>query len=285
MPYKNHDPIILNNVSFRYNEKHILDDINISFERNKFHSILGPNGSGKTTLLKNILKTLPAKDKTIYIDNFDINTYKNKDLAKKMSSVPQNTNLEFDFTSFDVVLMGRSPHLKRFERESKKDYEIVKEAMNITNTWYLKDKYINQLSGGERQKVIVARALAQKSAIILLDEPISNLDIQNQIDIMDTLKFLNREVTIISVLHDLNLASQYSDSILLLKNGKIYSKGSPENVLTKDNLKYVYDINTYIIKNPITGKPHIIPISKSFLDNNALNTDNFNDDNFFYKKP
>lgn len=265
---KDSNPIILNNLNFSYNEKHILKNINISFERNKFYSILGPNGSGKTTLLKNILKALPTTDKTIYIDAFDINNYKNKDLAKKMSSVPQNTNLEFDFTSFDVVLMGRSPHLKRFERESNKDYEIVREAMEITNTWHLKDKYINQLSGGERQKVIIARALAQESSIILLDEPISNLDIQNQIEIMDTLKFLNRDVTIISVLHDLNLAAQYSDYILLLKNGEIFSKGTPEKVLNVNNLKYVYDVNTYIIKNPVTGKPHIIPISKNFLYNN-----------------
>ena len=265
---KDSNPIILNNLNFSYNEKHILKNINISFERNKFYSILGPNGSGKTTLLKNILKALPTTDKTIYIDAFDINNYKNKDLAKKMSSVPQNTNLEFDFTSFDVVLMGRSPHLKRFERESNKDYEIVREAMEITNTWHLKDKYINQLSGGERQKVIIARALAQESSIILLDEPISNLDIQNQIEIMDTLKFLNRDVTIISVLHDLNLAAQYSDYILLLKNGEIFFKGTHEKVLSVNNLKYVYDVNTYIIKNPVTGKPHIIPISKNFLYNN-----------------
>ncbi|MCG4580728.1 ABC transporter ATP-binding protein [Clostridium cochlearium] len=265
---KDTDPIVLNNLNFAYNEKHILKNINISFKKNKFYSILGPNGSGKTTLLKNILKALPTTDKTIYIDAFDINNYKNKDLAKKMSSVPQNTNLEFDFTSFDVVLMGRSPHLKRFERETNKDYEIVREAMEITNTWHLKDKYINQLSGGERQKVIIARALAQESSIILLDEPISNLDIQNQIEIMDTLKFLNRDVTIISVLHDLNLAAQYSDYILLLKNGEIFSKGTPEKVLSVNNLKYVYDVNTYIIKNPVTGKPHIIPISKNFLYNN-----------------
>lgn len=265
---KDSNPIILNNLNFSYNEKHILKNINISFERNKFYSILGPNGSGKTTLLKNILKALPTTDKTIYIDAFDINNYKNKDLAKKMSSVPQNTNLEFDFTSFDVVLMGRSPHLKRFERETNKDYEIVREAMEITNTWHLKDKYINQLSGGERQKIIIARALAQESSIILLDEPISNLDIQNQIEIMDTLKFLNRDVTIISVLHDLNLAAQYSDYILLLKNGEIFFKGTPEKVLNVNNLKYVYDVNTYIIKNPVTGKPHIIPISKNFLYNN-----------------
>lgn len=281
MTSKDNNSIVLNNLNFRYNEKDVIKNINISFERNKFYSILGPNGSGKTTLLKSILKALPTKDKTIYIDDFDINTYKNKDLAKKMSSVPQNTNLEFDFTSFDVVLMGRSPHLKRFERESSKDYKIVKEAMNITNTWHLKDKYINQLSGGERQKVIVARALAQESNIILLDEPISNLDIQNQIDIMDTLKFLNREVTIISVLHDLNLASQYSDFIFLLKDGEIFCKGIPEKVFTIDNLKYVYNINTYIIKNPLTGKPHVIPISENFLDNSNLNTNNFNDDNSF----
>ncbi|MEW9095211.1 MAG: ABC transporter ATP-binding protein [Clostridiaceae bacterium] len=260
----------INNLNYSYDDKQILNDINIEFEKNKFYSIIGPNGSGKTTLLKNIGRALPVNQSCIYIDGKEINDYKTKDLAKKLSSVPQNTNIDFDFSVLDIVLMGRAPYLKRFENEGEKDLSIVKEAMEMTNTWHLKDKFINQLSGGERQRVIIARALSQKSDIILLDEPISNLDIQHQIDILDTVKYLNREVTIIAVLHDLNLAAQYSDYLVLLKEGNISSHGTPEEVLTENNIQNAYNIETCIIKNPITGKPHIIPISKNYMREELL---------------
>lgn len=259
------NPIIIKNLNYNYGETHILDNININFERNKFYSIIGPNGSGKTTLLKNILRTLPVESKSIYIDDQDLTSFKNKDLAKKISSVPQNTNIDFQFSVFDIVLMGRTPYLKRFETEGNKDLLIVQEAMEMTNTWHLKDKNINELSGGERQRVIIARALAQQCEIILLDEPISNLDIQHQIEILDTIKYLNRNVTIVAVLHDLNLAAQYSDSLILLNNGKIVSYGTVEEVLTEKNIRSAYNMDTYIIKNPVTGKPHIIPISRNYI--------------------
>jgi iron complex transport system ATP-binding protein len=194
-----------------------------------------------------------------------VNSFKSKDFAKKLSSVPQNTNIDFDFSVMDIVLMGRTPYLKRFESEKENDIKIVKEAMEMTNTWDLKDKSINELSGGERQRVIIARALSQESEIMLLDEPISNLDIQHQIEILDTIKYLNRNVTIIAVLHDLNLAAQYSDSLILLKDGKVLSHGAVEEVLTEKNIRDAYNIDAYIMKNPVTGKPHIIPISKNFV--------------------
>ncbi|PRR78254.1 putative siderophore transport system ATP-binding protein YusV [Clostridium liquoris] len=257
--------INIENLNCSYGDKVILNNININFEKNKFHSIIGPNGSGKTTLLKNILRVLPVENKCIYIDSKDVNSFKSKDFAKKLSSVPQNTNIDFDFSVMDIVLMGRTPYLKRFESEKENDIKIVKEAMEMTNTWDLKDKSINELSGGERQRVIIARALSQESEIMLLDEPISNLDIQHQIEILDTIKYLNRNVTIIAVLHDLNLAAQYSDSLILLKDGKVLSHGAVEEVLTEKNIRDAYNIDAYIMKNPVTGKPHIIPISKNFV--------------------
>lgn len=257
--------INIENLNCSYGDRSILNNININFEKNKFHSIIGPNGSGKTTLLKNILRVLPVENKCIYIDSKDVNSFKSKDFAKKLSSVPQNTNIDFDFSVMDIVLMGRTPYLKRFESEKENDIKIVKEAMEMTNTWDLKDKSINELSGGERQRVIIARALSQESEIMLLDEPISNLDIQHQIEILDTIKYLNRNVTIIAVLHDLNLAAQYSDSLILLKDGKVLSHGAVEEVLTEKNIRDAYNIDAYIMKNPVTGKPHIIPISRNFV--------------------
>lgn len=262
--------INVEDLNYSYDDKKILNDINIKLEKNKFYSIIGPNGSGKTTLLKNIGKVLPIEKNCIYIDGKEIHSYKIKDLAKKMASVPQNTNIDFDFSVLDVVLMGRSPYLKRFENESDKDFKIAKDVMEMTNTWHLKDKTINALSGGERQRVIIARALAQQSEIILLDEPISNLDMQHQIEILDTVKYLNKEVTIVAVLHDLNLAAQYSDYLIMLKDGEIVSYGKPEEVLTEAHIKNTYNMDTYIFKNPVTGKPHIIPISKNYIREELL---------------
>lgn len=259
--------ITVKNLNFKYGEKSILENINFNIQKNKFYSILGPNGSGKTTLLKNINKSLEQIKNTIFIENEDLYFIKNKDLAKKISWVPQNTSIDFDFSVMDIVLMGRNPYISRFSSESHEDLTIVEESMKITNTWNLKDKNIRELSGGERQRVIIARALAQKTDILLLDEPTSNLDIHHQIELLDTIKFVNSNMTIVAVLHDLNLASQYSDYLILLKDGKIISIGTPEQVLTKHNIQLAYDIDVNIIKDPITLRPHIIPISKKLIEN------------------
>ncbi|NMM65155.1 ABC transporter ATP-binding protein [Clostridium sp. P21] len=253
----------VNNLSCGFENSEVLHNININFEKNKFYSILGPNGSGKTTLLKNLAKTLDPAKKTILIENKDITEFNNKVLAKKLAVVPQNTILDFDFSALDIVLMGRSPYISRFGQESKEDYNIAENAMKITNTWYLRDKCINQLSGGEQQRIVIARALAQDTDIILLDEPISHLDIHHQIELLDTIKTLSKNVTVITVLHDLNLAAQYSDYLILVNKGSIASQGTPEEVLTKDNVKKVYNINMCMIQNPITGKPYIIPIGNA----------------------
>ncbi|KXZ40675.1 iron complex transport system ATP-binding protein [Alkalithermobacter thermoalcaliphilus JW-YL-7 = DSM 7308] len=257
----------IDNLSYSFEDTKVLDNINLNIEKGKFYSIIGPNGSGKTTLFKNISKALQVPRNTIFIENKDITRIASKDMAKKVSCVPQDTNIEFDFSVIDIVLMGRTPYLRMFQDETDEDIQIAKMAMEMTNTWHLKDKKINQISGGERQRVIIARAIAQSTQIILLDEPISNLDIHNQIEILDTIKKLNKEknLTVISILHDLNLALAYSDEIFLLNKGKIVSKGDPHKVLTEENIKNVYNMKVNIIKNPLTGNPYIIPVFNQFI--------------------
>ncbi|NLJ88950.1 MAG: heme ABC transporter ATP-binding protein [Epulopiscium sp.] len=263
--------IKIKNLHWKYGEKKILEDINLEIERGKFYSIIGPNGSGKTTLLRNIARILEPQKNTILIDNKDIMDFQNKELAKKIASVPQNTEISFDFSCHDIVMMGRTPYLKRFETEKAEDKIIVREAMETTNTWELRNKSINELSGGERQRVIISRALAQEPDIILLDEPISHLDIHHQVRIMDNIKALNqkKKFSVIAVFHDLNLAAQYSDTLILLNHGKIISLGKPEEVITKKNIKEVYHMDVYMMKNPTNGKPHMIvlpTVNKSFSD-------------------
>lgn len=257
--------LIVKDLNYGYGSKNILHNINLEFTKGKFYTILGPNGSGKTTLLKNISRAVPVDNKKVYIDDNDINSLPSKELAQNLASVPQNTNIDFDFTSLDIVMMGRAPYLKRFQNEQERDFKIVEDSMKMTNTWDLKDKNINELSGGERQRVIIARALAQDTDILLLDEPISNLDIQHQIEILDTVKFLSKDITVIAILHDLNLAAEYSDSLILLKNGHIEAYGSVEDVFTERNLQEVYNMDMCLIKNPITGKPHVLPVSKNLV--------------------
>jgi len=255
-------PINIQDLEWSFGTNKVLKNIDLTVEKGKFYTIIGPNGCGKSTLLKNISRSLEPKKNSIYIDNFDITELKNKEVAKKISSVPQNTNIDFEFSVMDIVMMGRTPYLNRFQSESKKDIEIVNNAMKATNIWNLKDKNIKEISGGERQRVIIARALAQNTNIMLLDEPVSQLDIQHQVELMETISGLIKKsnITVISVLHDLNLAAGYSDYIFLIKEGKIVAEGTAEEVITKENIGLVYNIDVHVMKSPVTGRPHIIPI-------------------------
>lgn len=257
-------PISINNLSWRFGEVDILKDITVKMEKSKFTCIIGPNGSGKSTFLKSLLKILEPEKNKIFILDKDISRYRYKDLAKRIASVPQNTVVDFNFSVMDIVLMGRSPHLNRFQVEGEIDFQIAQKSMEMTDTWHLKDRDINTLSGGERQRVIIARALSQQSEILVLDEPISNLDIQHQINLLNILKELSikEDITVVAVLHDLNFAIEYSDYLILMDEGRIVDQGSPEEVITHDNVKDVYDIDIHIMKNPVTKRPHIIPITK-----------------------
>ncbi|MGM9975130.1 MAG: ABC transporter ATP-binding protein [Clostridiaceae bacterium] len=245
-------------LSFSYGKDEILKDINLSFERGKFYSIIGPNGSGKTTLLKNIGKTFNVPKNNIFLLNEDIYSLNNKEVAKTLAVVPQNIAIEYNFTTYEVVLMARTPFKKRFQDYDGEDFNRVERAMRLTDTWSLKDKSITSLSGGEQQRVIAARALCQDTPIVLLDEPTSHLDIQHQINFLNIFKELKTKLTVIAVMHDLNLASLYSDEIILLNKGSVLATGSPSKVITRENIKNVYGIEVDIIRNTSNGSPYIL---------------------------
>lgn len=249
------------NLYFNYGNSQILKDINLNISEGSFLSILGPNGSGKTTLLKNICNLLKPRQGEILVKDIGLNSISYKELAKIMAVVHQGDNVNFDFTVHDIVLMGRYPYQKRFQSESQYSLDIVKRVMEDTETWELKEKSINEISGGERQRVMIARALSQEPEILLLDEPISHLDINHQINILNLCRRLNKKkgITIIMTLHDINLAGRYSDYILLLEHGKIRDLDIPRRVLTAENIKDVYGIDVELLNNQQRKVPYIIP--------------------------
>jgi iron complex transport system ATP-binding protein len=246
-------------IKFSYAAEEILKGIDLEIESGSFIGIIGPNASGKSTLLKNISSSLKSDSGTVYLDHKLLNDYSSLELAKKMAVVPQNTEVNFNFCVYDIIMMGRHPYQKRWSGISEKDKKIIKEVMELTDTLKLRRKSINELSGGERQRVIIARALAQKPDVLLLDEPTSSLDINYQGEIYDLLNYLNQELklTIITVSHDLNLTAQYCEELILLKEGKIFAAGAAEEVLTEDNIREVYRAEVLIKTNPLSDKPFI----------------------------
>lgn len=242
--------------------EYILNNISSDFHEGGFYGILGPNGSGKTSFIRHILRLLEIKEGKICLDDKNINNYSRKQLAGNISFVPQDVNMDVNFTVYDIVAMGRTPYQKRFQDLSKRDKEIIEYAMEMTNCTYLRDKPFSYLSGGESQRVLVARAIAQDTKYLVLDEPISHLDIRYQVELMETLKKLNKEEnkTIIAILHDLNLSAAYCDDIVLMKDGKVFAKGKKEQVLTRENLKATYEIDFEIHKLKNKEGMFFIPI-------------------------
>lgn len=245
-----------------YDGMKILRQIDLSLNKGDFVGLIGPNGSGKTTLLKVIGRVLKPDEGAIILSERDIYRLSQKKIAQQMATVPQETLLAFDFTVRDVVLMGRTPHLKRFMGESSYDLEVVKQAMRYAQVTHLSERLITELSGGEKQKVIIAQALAQEPKLLLLDEPTTHLDIHHQLEILDLIKGLSRQgLAVISVFHDLNLAAQYCDLLVLLSQGRIQVIGTPEEVLTSDNIRQSFGVEVVIGRNEKTGKLSITAYS------------------------
>lgn len=255
----------INNLSGGYHKETVIKDISLEIKKGDFIGIIGPNGSGKTTFLRLISKVLAPQKGNITFEGKDIAGMDLKEFAQEVSFVAQDTIINFPFSVLEIVLMGRIPHLKRLQLETKEDYLIAEEAMIMTDTLYLKEKKIDELSSGERQRVIIAKALAQEPVLLFLDEPTSHLDIGHQIQILDLLKRLNRQnnLTIVMVLHDLNLASEYCNRILLLNEGRVFKEGSPLEVLTYQNIEAVYKTVVVVNNNPISGKPYVILVSEA----------------------
>lgn len=240
--------IYVDNIDVSIGKKQILHDITFNVEEGTLLGLIGPNGSGKSTLLKTIASILPVESGEIIINGKNQAEYIAKTLATQISYVPQETVVNFDFTAWDIVSMGRHVHRSMFDGNNEEDLLFVKEAMEITETLPLAEKSVLELSSGQRQLIMIAKAFAQQTPIILLDEPISALDIYYQLHILNLLKTLceNEKKTMIVVLHDLNLAARFCHRLLLLQKGRIVKLGTPKEILTNALLKQVYHIDAFI---------------------------------------
>ncbi len=258
------DILRIKDLSCGYEAKEVIKKVSFSIKEGDFLGIIGPNGAGKTTLFRTITGTLkPWEGKILYRDK-NISEISPRNFAREVAVIPQILEVPFAFSVEEFVSMGRFPHLGRFESLRPKDHKILKEALNFTDIFSFRERKISELSGGERQRVILAQGFAQEPRLLLLDEPTSHLDIAHQVQVLDLIKRLNKEknLTVIVVLHDLNLASSYCDRLILLKEGEISKEGSPQDVLTYQNIEEVYKTVVIVKENPISFKPYCLLVSE-----------------------
>jgi iron complex transport system ATP-binding protein len=259
--------IDIEGLSFVFGTTRVLKDISLSIEEGEFLALMGPNGSGKTTLLRCMMNYLTPKQGGVLVDAKPVHTMTDKEIAQLFAVVPQTSPTDFSFTAYEMVMMGRIPHARnRLSNEKESDVKAVREAMKRTGTWEFADREFAGLSGGERQRVIIARALAQDPEILLLDEPTVYLDITGQLEIMDLLRELNGSgLTIIAVMHDINLASRYCGKIALLHEGRLESHGTPQEVFTPENVMRIYSVEVIVRRDPLTHSVSVIPRATSMV--------------------
>lgn len=230
----------------------IVNDISIKVKNKQFVGLIGPNGCGKSTLLKSIYKVIKPKKGSIYLGDLDVLKSEPMSVSRIMGVVGQFNDLSFDFTVEEMVLMGRTPHKKFMERDTKEDHEIVREALNKVSLTGYEDRSYLTLSGGEKQRVILARAIAQQPSFLVMDEPTNHLDIKYQLQILSIVKQMN--VGTLAALHDLELAAEYCDYLYVMKRGKLMAQGTPKELLTSELIREVYDVSCEIYTNPVTGE-------------------------------
>ena len=253
--------INIEKLNYSYGRKEVLKELSLDIDENKLTGIIGPNGCGKSTLAKNIIKYINGKFESFKIMDTNIRELTHKKIAQLISYIPQKSIIIPNISVFDYVLLGRFPLLKNsWDNYTKKDYEIVENNINLLNIKELRDRNIETLSGGELQKALLARALAQEAKILLLDEPTSALDLNNAVEFMKILKNISmkKEISVIIIIHDLNLASLFCDSLIILKDGRFIEKGSPKEVINEENIKSVYNLDCKVCYNE-NDKPYIIP--------------------------
>lgn len=265
------------NLSFSIDNKEILRDVNLKVLKGAFIGIIGPNGSGKSTLLKNIYRLYKPTKGRILLDNMDLSKMKDKECAKKIAVLAQESSTNFDFTVEQIVKMGRYPYKSLFEDYSKEDLKMVEEMLEKVGLKGVSKRSFHELSGGEKQRVLIARALVQDTDLLILDEPTNHLDIGYQIQLMDLVKSL--KVTTVAAIHDMNLASMYCDYIAVMKEGRIISFGKVEEVINSKMLKDVFGVNAYVGINPI-NKNLQVSFMKTHEHINGLGVDHIHEDGF-----
>ncbi|WP_084764248.1 ABC transporter ATP-binding protein [Clostridium massiliamazoniense] len=253
--------IKVENLEFFIENKRILNNISMEIPRGSFVGIIGPNGSGKSTLLKNIYRVYKPTSGKIYVDNKELLTMSSKQCAREIGVLAQESSTQFDFTVEDIVKMGRYPYKSIFEDYSKEDLDITSKMIERVGLSEHKYRNFNTLSGGEKQRTLIARILVQNAEFLILDEPTNHLDIGYQIQVMDIVKTLN--ITTLSAIHDMNIALMYCDYIIAMKDGEVVANGKCEEIITEELLKYLFGVNCYIGVNPITNKKHIFYMSNN----------------------
>ncbi|SDP13478.1 ABC transporter ATP-binding protein [Clostridium gasigenes] len=265
------------NLRFSIDKKEILKDISFEIPKGSFVGVIGPNGCGKSTLLKNIYRLYKPSSGSILLDNKELAKMKDKDCAKEIAVLAQESNTHFDFTVEQIVKMGRYPYKSVFEDYSKEDLEMVKEMLQEVGLENFGERSFSELSGGEKQRTLIARALVQNTEFLILDEPTNHLDIGYQIQLMDLVKGLN--ITTLSAIHDMNLAAMYCDYLIVMKDGKIIKFGTVEEVINSEMLKDVFGVNAHVGVNPINKK-----IQVSFMHTHehikGLGTEHIHEDGF-----
>ena len=253
--------LAIDDITLGYGQKPVVRNITFDARPGEMVGLVGPNGSGKSTIIKSLSSVLRPWEGKIMANGQDIAKISRKDMDLLISTVPQMPVLPSAYTAFEIVLMGRNPHLGLFEYESRKDMDVAWKAMERTGTQHLAERRINELSGGEIQSVVIARALAQQTDAMILDEPTANLDVGRQIEILDLIRSLccENDMTVIAALHDLNLAVHYCDKVVLISSGGIHAKGTPEEVITTENIEQVYGFGSYVHTHPLTGLPAVLP--------------------------
>jgi iron complex transport system ATP-binding protein len=258
----------IKDICLQYEGNFILDTISCQIEKGEFFVIIGPNGAGKTSLLKIIAGLEKTDNGSVVCKGKKLADYNRRELSQVIAMVPQHVDTNFPFTVAETVLMGRTPHLGLLGLESRNDYLLAETAMQFTDITHLADRRLNQVSGGELQRVIIARAICQQPEIVLLDEPTAALDPAHQLKVMDLMEKFRQEqdTTIIMVSHDLNLASLYGDRLLLLKEGRVMKTGTPAEVLSVELLRESYGCEMLVDENPLGKGTRVTPVPSKFLE-------------------
>ncbi len=260
----------LRNTGVSYGKKRALVDVNLTFEQGRFYGIIGPNGSGKTTLINVLMgcNQQATVDGDVQFNGKSIASYKKNILARQLAIVPQEITLGFEFTVYEVVLMGRNPYIPRFASPTADDHRIVEQNLKLLDLWQYRNQPASHLSGGEKQRVLIARALTQKTAVLLLDEATSSLDIHHAISVMALLQQIVQRhgITVIASIHDLNLAGAFCTDLIALKSGQVHAAGAASSILTDDFVSLIFNVNAQVRSNNNQG----VQVHFKYHDNTIL---------------
>jgi iron complex transport system ATP-binding protein len=260
-------PLSAIGLHFTYGHNPFLRNIDMFVMEGEMIGIVGPNGAGKTTLLNLLSGTLSPERGSVLVYGENLTTFRPRERSRRVAVVPQNSATPSGFTALEVVVMGRNPHLSLFQWEGPEDLAICRRMMEFTGTWEFADRPLLSLSGGEKQRVFIARALVQEAPVLLLDEPTAHLDIGYQSIVMDIVSniIVEAKVTVVAAMHDLSLAAQYCDRLILLNQGTIIAKGSPKEVLTTSMVSAVFGASVALTRHPTYGTPVVLPVRQSPL--------------------